>query len=92
MAHQAQMRRGQHRLQQRMRRQLGDAVGQPDRQPHHLATGRLAHLVGMHWPSWKISSARAKAAWPGLGERHAAACRLEQLVAERPSPARAPAR
>jgi len=25
--------------------QLRDAVGQPDRQPRHLAAGRLAHLV-----------------------------------------------
>jgi hypothetical protein len=70
-------------LQQGMGGQLGDAVGQPDGQARHLAAGRLAHFVGDAWPSWKISSARAKAAWPASVRATPRPDGLEQLVAER---------
>ena len=73
----------QHRLQQRMGRQLRDAVGEPNRQAGHLAAGRFAHLVGDALAQLKDLLGAGEGGLARLGEGHATARGLEQLVAQR---------
>jgi len=83
VADQTQMGRAEDRLQQRVRGKLGDAVRETDGQARHLATGRLPNLVGDHLAKLEDLLGSREGGLAGLGEGHAAAGRLEQLVAQR---------
>ena len=61
----------QHGLQQRMGGQLGDAVGEPDRQARHLAAGRFAHFVGDALAQLKDLLGARERGLARLGEGHA---------------------
>lgn len=74
------MRGGQHRLQQRMCCQLGDAVGQPHREPRDLGAGRFAHFIGNALPQLEYLFGPRIRRLARLGQRHPAAGWLEQLV------------
>jgi hypothetical protein len=64
----------------------------PDRQARHLAAGRLAHFVGDDLAELEDLLGAREGGLAGLGQGHAAARRLQQLVAQGASPARAPGR
>jgi hypothetical protein len=63
--------------------QLGDAVGKPDRQASHLAAGRFAHLVRDALAQLKDLLGARESGVARLGEGHATARGLEELVAQR---------
>ena len=83
VAQQAQVWRAQHRTEQRMRGQLGDAVRQAHGQPVGAAHRRVTH-IGMQAlaDAENLFGARERRL-PGFGEREAPPLRLEQLMAKR---------
>ena len=83
VTHQPQVGGAQHRLQQRVGRELGDPVGEPDRQAGRLAVSRFAHLVGDALAQMKDLFGAREGGLARLGERHTATRWLEQLVAQR---------
>jgi len=82
MAQQPQRRRRQHRGQQRVRGQFGDAVGPPDGQACDLAAVGLANLVGDDLPELEDLLGAGVGRLARFGHRHTSAGRLEQLVSE----------
>jgi hypothetical protein len=72
VADQAQVRGGQHRRQQGMGSQLGDAVREAHRQAHHRAAGGLPHLVGNELTDLEDLLGPGEGGLTRLGERHAA--------------------
>ena len=83
VADQPEVGGAQHGLQQRMSGQLGDAVGEPDRQASHLAAGCFAHLVRDALAQLKDLLGAREGGLARLGEGHATARGLEKLVAQR---------
>lgn len=83
VAQQPQRRRIEHRGQERVRGELGDAVREADREPHGRLAGCRAHVVG-NQPAHLEDDFRARErGLPGVGHRHAAPGRAQQLVPER---------
>ncbi len=82
VAGQAQVRRVQHRAQQGLRGQLGNAVRQAYRQAYDGLGGGGADLLGQHLADLEDLFGAGERGFARVGQRHAATGRLEQLVAQ----------
>lgn len=82
MAHEAQVRGVQHRRQQGVGGEFGQAVRQAHRQPLHPLGGRLVDLMGHQLADLEDLFRAAEGGLTGFGQHQAAAFGLEQLMAQ----------
>lgn len=80
VAGQPQVWRVQHRAEQRVRGQLGNAVGQAHGQPDHRLGGGGAHFLRQALADLENFLGAGEGRLAGIGQGHAASGRLEQLM------------